>query len=50
MEKIPSSEADSSSARQEIKFVLWNTNFHYRVHNSPTGVPTLSQINPVHAL
>jgi hypothetical protein len=46
-----SQEASGSPASQQIiPRIQWNTNFHYRVHNSPTVIRVLSQTNPVQTL
>jgi len=47
MEKS-SSEAYSHSPSQKILLPVWNPKVHYFVQNSPTLVPKLSQMNPVH--
>jgi hypothetical protein len=49
MERRQFWKANSFSASQEIPRILWNAEVHYRIHNSPSRVPTLSQLNPVHA-
>jgi len=33
---------------REAVTILWNLNFHYPVHNSPSLVHILSQMHPVH--
>jgi len=42
-EHSPSSEADSSSASQEITRILWKLNFHYCLHKKSPLVHILSQ-------
>jgi hypothetical protein len=39
------SEANSRSANQDNDQFLWNSNAHYRVHNSPRLNPILSQMH-----
>jgi len=50
MEHKSSSEANSSSASQKIRLILWNPDVQYGVHKRPSLAPTLSQTNPAHAL
>jgi hypothetical protein len=40
-------EGSSSSANQEISYVLWNQEIYNHIHKSMLTVPTLSQINAV---
>ena len=49
MEQSPSWETNISSASQEIPRILRNRKVHCHIHNSPSPVPILSQINTVYA-
>ena len=48
-EHSPPWEANRFSANQETPLILWNPNVHYRIHESPSHDPILSQIDLVHA-
>jgi hypothetical protein len=48
MEQIPSREADTGTASQEIPSIIFILQVRHRVHNSPSIVPILSQPNPFH--
>ena len=48
MEMSPSWEGNRFSASQAIPGTLWKLKVHYRSHNSPLPVPTLSQIYQGH--
>jgi len=49
MQENPSWKANRFSASQETPRILWNPKTHYCIYNSPLPIPTLSQINLVHA-
>ena len=44
------SESNNSAASQVTVLILWNSDVHYRVHNSPQDVFIPCNINPVHTL
>jgi hypothetical protein len=48
MEPNPFLEAASRSGTQEFPNILLNSKVYYRVNNSPSLVPILREINPVH--
>jgi hypothetical protein len=48
MDQSYSSDANSLSATQDISYPLWNTKFHYGVHNSPPLIRNPSQIHPLY--
>jgi len=49
MDQTPPLETNSSTASQIFR-TLWNTRVYCLIDNSPSPVPILSHMNPVHAL
>jgi hypothetical protein len=45
MEQSPNWEADGTSDSQQIHCLLWNPKINYCLHNRPSLVPVLNQIN-----
>ena len=37
-----------SSASQEIPPILWNPEVHHRIYKSPSPIPILNQLDPIH--
>lgn len=50
MKQIPCLEADNSWATQDTFPLVWNTESHRNVHESPSLVSIRSQFNPLHTV
>jgi hypothetical protein len=47
-ELSPFGKADGPSSIQKLPNIIWNPKVHYPVYKSPTLIPILRQMNPVH--